>query len=61
MPLLSPKEVLNLKLNCLRVPQLKMLASELGISTSGKTAEIIKRILERQPNDESINEFIKQK
>lgn len=61
MPLLSPKEVLNLKLNCLRAPQLKMLASELGISTSGKTAEIIKKILERQPNDESINEFIKRR
>lgn len=61
MPLLSPKEVLNLKLNCIKVPQLKTLSSELGISISGNTAEIIKRIFERQPDEDLINEFIKQK
>jgi len=61
MPLLSQKEVLNLKLSCIKVPQLKILASELGISGSGKAAEIIKRIFERQPDEELINEFIKQK
>ena len=61
MPLLSQKEVLNLKLSCIRVPQLKILASELGISNSGKATEIIKRIFERQPNEEIINEFIRQR
>ena len=61
MPLLSQKEVLNLKLSCIKVPQLKMLAIELDISNSGKVTEIIKRIFERQPNDEIINEFIKQR
>ncbi len=61
MPLLSQKEVLNLKLRCIKVPQLKILASELGISNSGKTTEIIKRIFEKQPNEEIINEFIRQR
>jgi len=61
MPLLSQKEVLNLKLGCIRVSQLKILASELGISNSGKSTEIIKRIFERQPNEEIINDFIRQR
>ena len=61
MPLLGQKEVLNLKLSCIRVPQLKMLASKLDISDSGKATEIIKRIFERQPNEEIINEFIRQR
>jgi len=58
---LSQKEVLNLKLSCIKVPQLKILASKLGVSNRGKATEIIKRIFERQPNEEIINEFIKQK
>ena len=61
MPLLSQKEVLNLKLSCIKVPQLRILASDLGISSSGNAAEIIKRIFERQPDGELINEFIKQR
>jgi hypothetical protein len=61
MPLLSQKEVLNLKLSCIKVPQLKILAPELDISSGEKAAEIIKRIFERQPNEKLINEFIKQK
>jgi len=61
MPLLSQKEVLNLKLSCIRVPQLKILASELGISNSGKATEIIKRIFERRANEEIINKFIRQR
>lgn len=47
MPLLSQKEVLNLKLSCIKVPQLKILASDLDISNRGNGAEIIKRIFER--------------
>ena len=61
MPLLSQKEVLNLKLSCIKVPQLKILASELGISNNGKATKIIKRIFESQPDEEPINEFIKEK
>lgn len=61
MSLLSQKEVLNLKLICIKSAQLKILASELGISSSGKAADIIKRILEKQPDEKLINKFIKQK
>ncbi|HEC93467.1 MAG TPA: hypothetical protein ENI51_10860, partial [Candidatus Atribacteria bacterium] len=61
MPLLSQKEVFNLKLSCIKVPQLKILASELGVSNNGKATEIIKRIFERKPNEEIVNEFIKKR
>jgi len=46
MPLLSPKEVINLKLNCIPQKQLKVLASKLGISNKGSSSAIIKKILE---------------
>jgi hypothetical protein len=35
MPLLSQKEILNLKLGCIPLPQLKILALNLGISDKG--------------------------
>jgi hypothetical protein len=60
MPLLSPKEVINLKLNCIPQKQLKVLASKLGISNKGSSSAIIKKILEENPNELIINEFIKQ-
>jgi len=59
MPLLSQKEVLNLKLNCIQLLQLRTLALRLGVSNKGSATEIIKRILEKQPNEEIIDEFIK--
>jgi len=61
MPLLSQKEVLNLKLSCIRAPQLKTLASDLGISNKGSASEIIKRMLESRVDEKIIEEFIKQK
>jgi len=61
MPLLSGKEVLNLKLSCIRLPQLKTLALNLGTSKRGSVAEIVKRILGVQPDVKIINEFIRQK
>jgi len=61
MSLLSQKEILNLKLSCIKAPQLRTLATELDIFNKGNGAEIIKRILERQPNEKIINEFIKRK
>ena len=61
MSLLSPKEVLNLKLSCIRVPQLKKLASKLGISNRGSSSEIIKRILDSQPDEKIIDGFIRQR
>jgi len=61
MPLLSKKEVLNLKLGCIPLPHLKMLAENLGISNKGSATETIKRVLESQPNEKVIDEFIKEK
>ena len=61
MPLLSQKEVLNLKLSCIKAPQLKILASDLGLSKKGSATEIIKKILESQPDERIIDKFIKQK
>jgi len=61
MPLLSQKEFLNLKLSCIPLPQLKILARNLGINDTGSATEIIKRILVKQPKEKTIDEFIKQK
>jgi len=61
MPLLSPKEVLNLKLGCIPLPDLKMLGQNLGVFSKGPAAEIIKRILEKHPQEKVIDEFIKEK
>ncbi len=61
MPLLSQKEVLNLKLSCIPSPHLKVLASNLEISNRGLVVEIVKRVLEKQPDEKTINEFIKQR
>jgi len=61
MPLLSQKEVLNLKLSCIPLPQLKILSQNLGINNTGSATEIIKRVLEKQPNEKTIEEFIKRK
>jgi hypothetical protein len=59
MPLLTQKEILNLKLNCIPLPQLKILASKLEITNKGSSAEIIKKILEiKQNNKESLDDFI---
>jgi len=59
--MLSQKEVSNLKLSCIPLPQLKTLASDLGISNRGATTEIIKRILERRPDEKMIDMFIKER
>lgn len=61
MPLLSEKEVSNLKLSCIRVPQLKTLALNLGISNRGSATEIVKRILGIQLDAKIIDEFIRQR
>lgn len=61
MPLFSQKEVLNLKLGCIPLLHLKMLAQNLGTSNKGSATETIKRVLESQPQEKIIDEFIKQK
>jgi len=61
MPLLSQKEVLNLKLSCIPLLQLRILALELYIPNKGKVTDIIKEIWESQPDEQIINEFIKKR
>lgn len=61
MPLISQKEVLNLKLSSIHLKHLRMLAQKLQISNLDTATEIIKRILESQPNEKIIDEFIKEK
>jgi len=47
MPLLSQKEVLNLKLITIPVEQLKKLAKQFSLDDKGSSAEIIKRIFKK--------------
>lgn len=61
MPLLSQKEVLNLKLSCIPLPQLKELATNLEIDKTSSAGEIIKRILDAGIEERIVNEFIKRK
>ena len=58
--IIKPKEVLNLKLNCIPSSQLKTLASNLGIPNKDSASMIIKRILENKIDEKIIDEFIKQ-
>lgn len=61
MPLLSPKEVLNLKLSCIPLTGLKTLAQKIGLANSGTTSEIAKRIIASQPDEKMVDSFIKEK
>ncbi len=61
MPLFSPKEVLNLKLNCIPLIHLKMLAQNLGVDNTGSATEIIKKIFTKGVNEKTVNDFIKQR
>ncbi|MCM8809608.1 MAG: hypothetical protein NC934_05505 [Candidatus Omnitrophica bacterium] len=61
MPLLSRKEVLNLKLSCIPLPQLKTFALNFSVGNIGSANEIIKKVLNKEPEEKVIDEFIKQK
>jgi len=61
MPLLSRKEVLNLKLSSIPSSQLRIFASILGILDKGPVPKIIKKILEEPIDEKIIDEFIRQK
>jgi len=60
MPLLSPTEVTKLKLEAIRAPQLRALCRELGIESRGTVALLIKRILNAEIPDSTIDRFIRQ-
>jgi hypothetical protein len=59
MPLLSRKEVLNLKLSSIPKEQLKTLALNLSLSGQGSAADIIKELIPTNPSEEYVNQFIK--
>ena len=61
MPLFSPIEVMNLKLSCIPLIHLKMLARNLGMDDTGSAAEIIKRIFGKGVKEEVVDGFIKQR
>lgn len=57
--LLSKKELINLKLNSLRLKELKELAKSLGIDSKGKASDLIKQLIDLP--EEKIDNFIKLK
>ncbi len=60
MPLLSSKQVLNLKLSSISVDKLRELASNLGIDKRGSGGEIVKTLLSCPVTGELTDDFIKQ-
>lgn len=60
MPLLSKKEVLNLKLYCIPLEQLKKLAMQFKIDNKGSASDLIKRIILINPDENKIDLFIKE-
>lgn len=61
MPLLSQKEVLNLKLSSIPLLYLKTLALKLEVSDKASGTDIIKEMLKKKLDEEAVDEFIKQK
>ena len=59
MPLLSQKEVLNLKLSSIPLLQLRELSLSLGLDYRGAAANIIKRLLEEEVDEGVTDKFIK--
>jgi len=60
MPLLSAKEVRNLKLSSIPLEKLKEFAGNLGQNNTGSATDIIKRLIDIQNIDPKIDTFIKQ-
>jgi len=59
MPLLSNKEVRNLKLSSMPLPKLREFAEILNQSSRGNGTEIIKRLIGLQNINDKLNDFIK--
>ena len=60
MPLLSPKEVRNLKLSSIPLEKLRDFAVNAGQSGAGSSSDIIKRLIDIPNIDSRIDAFIKQ-
>ncbi len=61
MPRRSRNEVLNLKLGSIPVSGLREIAEIFGVLSRGAACDIIKRLLEKRPDEHQIDHFIKQK
>ncbi|MBC7327661.1 hypothetical protein H5T87_06060 [bacterium] len=59
MVLLSEKESLQLKLNCIPLPYLQELASLLGLPPPRQASKIITLLIEKKPDINAIDRFIK--
>ena len=59
MPLLSNKEIRNLKLSSIPLPKLREFAESLHQSSRGNGTEVIKRLINLQNIDNILNNFIK--
>jgi hypothetical protein len=59
VPLLSRKQVLNLKLSSIPKKRLKTLALSFSVIAKGSAADIIKELLEIQLDEQRVNQFIK--
>jgi hypothetical protein len=59
MPLLSRKEVLNLKLSSIPKELLVTLALNFSLTGQGSAADIIKELIETDPSEDYVNQFIK--
>lgn len=60
MPLLSTKEVRNLKLSSIPLEKLRNFAESIRQNSSGSATDIIKRLVDLQNIDSKIDAFIKQ-
>jgi len=58
MPLLSQEEVLELKLNCIPQKQLQILAAKFSLNIQGSVNDLIKRLLEINPDERYIDQFL---
>lgn len=59
--LVTPNELLNLKLKSIKLADLKELSNKLNINVNGSASDIIKTIIIENPNQKDINDFIKNK
>jgi len=60
MPLLSKKQVLNLKLSCIPLPYLKVFAKNFDIGNINSGYEIIKKLINIEFDEGLVDNFIKQ-
>jgi len=59
MPLRGRKEVLKLKLSSVPQPALRALAKELGVDDRGTATQLIVRLLESDPDERKVDDFIR--